>query len=118
MPRPPFDSDKQSRLLAQIEAGRPTRAACAAVGISTGTLATWVKEGRQADEGEKADFARRYDALMARPKEVGLSERDLIGILERQARRGSVSATKLLLTKPWSGRTPRCRTRHRRSRCR
>jgi transposase len=95
-----FSPERRSRFLGLLEGGRNVEEACAAVGVSRSTVSKWVARGRAGD-GEAAAFAEAFDAIRAadsgRGEDRPLDEDDLVRLLERQARRGSVPAMKMLL---------------------
>lgn len=92
-----FTPERRERLLTLIEAGRTLEAACADVEIARGTVQKWRARGRQDESGEWAVFAERLDGLLQGTGPERLAEEDVIGLVEAAARRGSVTAMKVLL---------------------
>lgn len=93
-----FTPERRERLLTLIEAGRTLEAACADVGISRGTVQKWRAKGRQDESGEWAVFAERLDGMLhGTAGAERMAEEDVVGLVEAAARRGSVSAMKVLL---------------------
>lgn len=103
---PQFTPQKRERLFALLETGHTVTDACIKVPISRQTVMRWAREGRQEVGTDKAEFARRYDELLNGPPESGMTEADLIRVLETQARSGNVRATQLLLERPWEKKVP------------
>ena len=92
-----FSPEKRERLLDLVEEGASIAAAAAEVGISPQTVSTWRTKGRAGQPVYK-EFAERLDSIGDGPP---LTEEDLIELLEQAARRGSLRAIQLLLTRPW-----------------
>jgi hypothetical protein len=93
-----FALERRERFLTLLETGRNVEEACAAVGVGRATVTRWAATGR-ADPGraEHAAFADRYDAIREGRGDAGLAVVDVVRLLERAARAGSVQAMKLLL---------------------
>ena len=100
MAGPRFTAERRGRFVGLIEAGSTQEEACAAVGVTRATIVRWVAQGRKGKSTEHAEFAKAMDAARGdRPGPV--SGEELIQLLERQARKGSVRAIQLLLERPW-----------------
>src|SRR4051812_13074610 len=103
-----FLPELRERFLTLLELGRTIESACADVGISRTTVNKWATRGRkEGASAEAAAFAERFDAIRDLGPYVGLSNEDLIRLLEKAARQGSVRATQLLLERPWERRKQR-----------
>lgn len=98
-----FTPEQRETVITLIERGETVKDACTRVGISERTFRQWVKDGNQAADGsEKAIFARRYEVAKIRQAEHGLSEDELVKLLESVARdKRSIRAIELLLCQPW-----------------
>lgn len=83
-----------------MEAGRNVEQACAAVEVSRSTVSKWAARGRQGDR-EASEFAERFDSLREGRGDEPLTDDDLVALLERSARRGSVRAIQMLLERKW-----------------
>lgn len=99
-----FTPEKRARLLGMIEGGATMEAACAACDVTPLTVRRWHALGRAGRSPEHAAFAASLDA--ARESAVAgddgpMTTAELVGLLERQARRGSVRALELLIERPW-----------------
>lgn len=97
VPRPPFDAARQDRLIEALERGESIAAACRFAPCSKDTIYAW-RRAAQAGRAtpEQAAFADRFNRATTTPT-GRLSESDLLDLLERAARRGSVPAVKVLL---------------------
>ena len=104
-----FTLERRQAFLQAIQGGQTQAEACKSVGVSTRTIAKWLSEGRKAGSGDKWKFAEAYDAmkrppaaeLVAETVRGGLSEADLVRLLEEAAVGGNVQAMKYLLERPW-----------------
>jgi hypothetical protein len=98
-----FTADRRERLLTLLERGDSMEDACGDVGISRGTVSKWAARGRKpnAPDDGSAEFAFRLDEIREGLNDEGLSQQDVIRLLEKSARKGSVQAMKLLLDRPW-----------------
>jgi transposase-like protein len=97
-----FTVQKRERFLAYLERGETVSQAALQSEISRVTVNKWVREGKEADDNsDKAQFARRYEAILAGTGPVQLTRSDLVTMLEARARAGTVRAIELLLTRPW-----------------
>lgn len=98
-----FTSERRERYLTLLETGRTITEACEAVGISRSAVSKWIGQGQQ--EGahpDKAEFAARVAEIRDGPANApGLTIPDLVKLLEARARKGDVSAIRLLLDRPW-----------------
>lgn len=102
---PSFTAERRERLLTLLGAGRNVEEACASAGVGRSTVSRWAARGRgPGADADARSFAERFDAIREGRGEDRLSERDVLRLLERAARRGSVAAMKLLLERPWEGR--------------
>ena len=63
-------------------------------------MSKWAARGRQGDP-EASEFAERFDALREGRGDEPLTDDELVGLLERSARRGSVRAIQMLLERKW-----------------
>ena len=99
--RTAFTPTTTARLLEAIRAGRSLEQVCGEVGITQDTFQRWVRRGRAESSGGYRDFANAVDQARGLRDEERLSEDDLVRLLERSARKGSVQAIKLLLERPW-----------------
>ena len=90
-----FTPERRERLLTLLETGRSVEEAAADVGINPSTVARWAARGRAGDE-EAVEFAERFDAIRQGDGER-LSEDDVVRLLEQAAKKGSVTAMKVLL---------------------
>lgn len=104
-----FTIDRQERLLAYIESGKTVKQACDIVNVSRQTVNKYVNRGLL-DDACRADrlFTERYQRLLQGPKKDsgGLTQAELIELLESKARAGNVVAIKLLLERPWDKHVP------------
>lgn len=97
-----FTTELRERFLTLLETGANIEEACADIGISRATITKWAARGRKAGADEDAaEFAFRFDEIKEGTNERGLTKDDLIRLLEKQARKGSVQATLKLLERPW-----------------
>jgi hypothetical protein len=96
-----FTRDRRTRFLALLEAGHNVEQACAAVGVSRATVTRWAAKGRVLGaRDDHSHFASRLDEIRHGGGDgpVGpLGVDDIVCLLERSAKRGSVPAMKLLL---------------------
>lgn len=97
-----FTADRREKFLELLASGRNQEEACAEVGVSRTTIRNWLARGRSAGGSPEAtEFANGFDAIRDLEPYIGLSQEDLIRLLEKAARSGSVRAAQLLLEKPW-----------------
>jgi hypothetical protein len=98
-PKIKFTTDLRERLLTLFERGDSLEEACADVGISRATVTKWAARGRKpnAPDDGSAEFAFRLDEIRDGRSEQNLSRDDVIKLLEKAARKGSVQAQKILL---------------------
>lgn len=94
-----FTNEKRERFLTLLECGRNVSEAAEAVGVTRQTVANWRNRGRLNEGPDYAEFAERMDAIGV--QDDGLSQADLIRMLEKQARKNSIRAIQLLLERPW-----------------
>lgn len=97
-----FTTERREQFLSMLERGHTQEEACAHVGISRTTIVKWTTRGRLANaSAEASEFAERFDAIKDCAPFAHLSDDDLIRLLEKQAKKGSVNAIRLLLERPW-----------------
>ena len=96
-----FNSERREKFLTLLEVGRTVQEAAAEVGVTTTTVYRWAEKGRFEEDTERAEFSERFHAIKDGTNEKRLGKDDLIVLLEKSARRGSVQAIKLLLERPW-----------------
>jgi hypothetical protein len=92
-----FTPERRGKLLGLLEAGRTVEDAAAAAGVSGYTVHRWARKGRVEEGTEAAGFAERFDAVREGRGDRGLSEADVVRLVEISARGGSVQAQKVLL---------------------
>jgi hypothetical protein len=92
-----FTAERRERFLTLLEAGRNVEEACADVGVSRSTISKWAARGRSGEDTDAAAFAERFDAVREGHTDASLTEADVLRLVERAARRGSVTAMKVLL---------------------
>jgi hypothetical protein len=94
-----FSTDLRERFLTLLERGDSIEDACADVGISRATVTKWAARGRKPDAPDdgSAEFAFRLDEIREGANEPSLSRDDVVKLLEKAARNGSVQAQKILL---------------------
>ena len=93
-------SEVRAPLISAVKSGTTIGDAARAAGVAEATVRGWLKDGRRDPESKYAAFAQTIDAARAaRPElpEPGLSESDVVGLLEQAAQNGSVPAQKALL---------------------
>src|SRR4051794_32077179 len=91
-----FTPELRERFLGLYESGRTVDDCAAAVGITSRTVRDWLTRGRAQAGTEAGAFAAEFDAI--RDGDTGrLCVDDVVQMLERAARRGSVVAMKALL---------------------
>jgi transcriptional regulator with XRE-family HTH domain len=92
-----FTPERRERLLTLLETGRTLEESAADVGISTVTVRKWANGGRNGKSEPEIEFARRLDAIREGEGEQRLAEADVVRLAEQAARKGSVTAMKILL---------------------
>jgi hypothetical protein len=95
-----FSPDLRERFLTLLERGDSIEDACADIGISRATITKWAARGRKSDaatDDGSAEFAFRFDEIREGLGESSLSRDDVLKLLEKAARNGSVQAQKILL---------------------
>lgn len=93
-------SEVRDDLIAAVKAGTTIGDAARAVEIAESTVRGWLKQGRRDPESQYAGFAQAIDEARAARPELpypGLSEDDVVALLELAAKKGSVPAQKALL---------------------
>jgi transposase len=108
-----FTEERRAAFLEALQGGQTQAQACKSLGVGKATVSKWLSRGRKAESGEAFEFAKSYDAvkpprrrpvpaeLVAEAKRGGLSEAQLVGLLEEAAVQGNVQAMKYLLERPW-----------------
>ena len=100
MSRSTFTEAARARLVARIELGASLADAALASGVRPDTARSWLKRGRAEDAGPYASFAAAVDKARAaaRPGRGSVpDEREVLELLSRAARAGSVPALRELL---------------------
>src|SRR4051812_7804653 len=92
-----FTAERRERFLTLLEVGRNQEEALADVGISRATVTKWAARGRTEKGTPAAAFAERYDVVRGGLHSAELRRDDLVRLLERAARKGSIRAIQLLL---------------------
>lgn len=96
-----FTPERRAAILAGLRAGVSVSDSCRFLDLAPGTVRNWLSRGRREQVGPYADFAAEVDAareeVAHRVAAAGLSEEDLLRLMEAAARRGSVQAAKFLL---------------------
>lgn len=96
MPGEAFSEALGARLAGMVEAGVSIAEASARAGVPERTVHKWLSRGRYEVGTPHARFARAIDGVTD-AEAPHLREDDLVRLLERAARRGSVSAMRALL---------------------
>ena len=108
-----FTLERREAFLRALEGGMTQVEACESLKVSQSTIRKWLGRGRKAESGEAFDFAVAHDAIVKAPRKPvpaalvaetvrgGLSEADLVRLLEEAAVGGNVQAMKYLLERPW-----------------
>ena len=108
-----FTADRREAYLKLLQDGKTQVEACESLHVSQATIRKWLSRGRKAESGDQFEFARAHDAirkpprkpkpaeLVAEERRGGLSEAQLVGLLEDAAVQGNVQAMKYLLERPW-----------------
>ena len=92
-----FDSVRRERLLVALETGRTLEDACVIAGVSRATVSKWAARGRRGTDVDAEEFAQRLDAIREGAAEPLPGEEDVLRMLARAARKGSVRAMTALL---------------------
>ncbi|MBA3358451.1 MAG: hypothetical protein H0U20_03225 [Thermoleophilaceae bacterium] len=96
-----FTGATREAVLGAVRAGVSLEDSCRGLGVSCRTVSNWLSRGRREGSGPFADFARDVERARAdHEREVaerGLGSADLLRLLERAARRGSVQAARFLV---------------------
>ena len=92
-----FTAERRERFLQLVEQGITQGEACREVGVGQQTVRRWRLDGREGRSPEAVEFSSRLDSIGDGTSEVPLDVRDLVRLLERSARKGSVNAQKYLL---------------------
>lgn len=100
-----FSADRRERLLGMVSAGMPLTEAAAEVGVSRTTVDRWAGKGRREQGTDYAEFAQRLEQARHGPDRP-LTRGELVRLLERSARKGSIRAAELLLKRPWEKQRP------------
>ena len=97
-----FSPDVCGRLIGAIRAGEGVEEACAGAGISPRTFQSWMQKGVRPDsKPEYRQFRADVEAARVRCLNDSLSDAELVRMLEKKAREGSIKAIELLLKRPW-----------------
>lgn len=96
-----FTPETAERLLTGLRDGLSVEQACEQAGIPRSTFGTWMRKGAREDGGAFRDFRVEVERARLQVHEGGLSEEELVRLLEGQARRGHIRAIHLLLMRPW-----------------
>lgn len=108
-----FTLERREAFLGLLQEGKTQVEACESLRVSQGTIRKWLSRGRKAESGDAFDFATAHDAIRKPPRKPapaelvaevrrgGLSEAQLVGLLEEAAVQGNVQAMKYLLERPW-----------------
>lgn len=113
----PARSKLTSALIVEFEAllrsGESFAAACDRVGVADATAHRWRRRG----ERETGTLRARFAVAVLDARQLGavgpLGEGDLVALVERQARNGSIRAAQWLLERQWPERWARVRGRPR-----
>ena len=92
-----FTPERRERWLSLIESGVPQSEACLDVEVSPTTVGRWRSNGRAGRSPEAVAFAERLDAVTEGTSASALGVPELVALMERQARRGSVTAIRWLV---------------------
>jgi hypothetical protein len=93
-----FTTARRERFLTLLETGRNVEEACATVKVGRATIGRWAASGRAPGaRPDQLEFADRFDAIREGRADASLTIDDLVRLLEKAARQGSVQAMKLLL---------------------
>ena len=94
-----FTAEKRAAVLVLMEAGYSMAEAAERVGVNRNTVTNYANAGRENRSPDHVEFAARFDRALGRdiPEDEGLTKRDLVRLLEKSAKNGSVQAIKLLL---------------------
>lgn len=92
-----FTIEASDAIVEALGEGLSLREGAARAGVKYETARGWLRRGRRAATGELHEFAREVDEARANYATAQLDEPELVKLLERAARKGSVQAAKFLL---------------------
>ena len=93
-----FTAARRERFLTLLGAGRSVEEACAAAEVGRSTVTRRAARGRAPSAAsDEAEFAGCFDAICDGRTDERLTSEDVMRLLERSARQGSVQAQKALL---------------------
>jgi transposase len=93
-----FTPERRERFLTLLGTGRNVEESCAGAGVGRSTVTRWAARGRERGaDADAAEFAGRLDEIREGRGAPSLTVADLVRLLEKAARKGSVQAMKLLL---------------------
>lgn len=108
-----FTKERREAFLTQLEQGKTQLEACETVKVSHVTVQRWLRKGKVSDSGPAFEFVQAYERiprpprrraaheLVTQERQGGLSEEQLVSLLEQAALDGNVQAQKYLLERPW-----------------
>ena len=108
-----FTADRRKAFLELLEGGGTIVEACESLGLAEKTVRRWLRKGKDETEGAAFEFVQAYEAiprprrrqapkeLVSQERQGGLSEEQLVALLEQAALDGNVQAQKYLLERPW-----------------
>ncbi|KKL60475.1 hypothetical protein LCGC14_2204980, partial [marine sediment metagenome] len=85
-----FTETRRFQILGAIRSDVSYADAAREAGVSPSTLRAWLRRGRRDSDGPYAEFAAAVEREKQAAAEEPLSEAELVRILERQARHGSI----------------------------
>lgn len=94
-----FTPEARGHLVSAVRAGLSLPDACREIELAPDTAKGWMARGRRESQTDYSDFADQVEAARTAAQARPLDEEDLVALLERAARRGSVRATALLLSR-------------------
>lgn len=92
-----FTPEVREGLLECFRDGLSTEDACRVVDVRKKTVKSWITRGNKEEEGDYFEFARAVEDARqeASEKEAPLTEKELLLVVSKAARGGSVAAMKL-----------------------
>ena len=92
-----FTPYNRAAVVAHLRRGGAMAEVCRDLDVRLKTAEGWLTRGRREEQGDYADFAEKVEAAREEARRANLDEDDVIKLLEKAARKGSVTAmTKLL----------------------
>lgn len=92
-----FTPYNQAAIVHHLRRGGSMAEICRDLAVREKTAEGWLTRGRREDAGDYADFAGRVEQARAEADQESLEELDVVKLLEKAARNGSIQAmTKLL----------------------